>query len=167
MADGNGYAEFDNISVRKVLTAFDERGPELVANGGFDDASVWSASPEVTIANGEASINNGSGGDAIYQDLNVPDDAILEITYTVTRNATGAIVYAQTCNDENGTNINNQSPSRTTTGTFTELLSIGNATGFRVRMQNGAGADIAIDNISVHEVQTLSLIHISEPTRPY
>ena len=62
----------DNISVRKVLTAFDERGAELVTNGTFDsDASGWT-----------------KGWDAFGDELS--HDASGKAKITLTSNSTGA-----------------------------------------------------------------------------
>jgi hypothetical protein len=125
--------------------------PELVTNGQFATDTVWTKSANVVISGGEASVAGGSGGAGIYQALSVQNKLIL-VTYTIVRNTMNQIVYPQTCNDVGGSNTVDTGESFTTLGTHSALLRVGNATGFRIRMQDNLSGDIAIDNVSVKEV---------------
>jgi hypothetical protein len=148
-------ATFENISVRKVQTVFDERGDELIRNGDFSDGgSLWAASAQSEIANGVASVISTDGSyQFIAQSISVEAGKAYQVSLdllavnagsariTLTSAASGTFSLGSTIGPKSITFV---------------AVSTGSANIYFDRA--GGVTDYDIDNISVKEVLTPNLL---------
>jgi hypothetical protein len=120
-------------------------GPELVVNGGFDDASWWQLS-SWTIGSGVASASSVANGNLVYKTGLVSSGKTCTITYTVTSvSAGGVAAYI------NGA----QGVTRSTAGTYTETITAGSLNAYTGIVTVGT-TTASVDNISVREILSYS-----------
>ena len=162
MGAGESFEVEANISVKKVNTVFDERGPELVTNGGFDDAgdlAEWghsntSGTSTFTVSDGEATFTRDTFGDAFYQTDVAPAVAgVYLLSFDITALSGGNLRYSFSQNSARNTA---NEKTVTTTGSYSTAF-----------VSDGTLLDFVFDLSANGASVTLSLIHISEPTRPY
>jgi hypothetical protein len=124
-------------------------GEELVTNGTFDDASWWGTDASWTIADGVATV---TGNDQLYSPLNwVPSAAPVLISFDVTQvNTAGNLAVIATAPANQAVNI-------TSTGTYTAIAYFNTADRLRFGFGSGSTFRGSIDNISVREINPLSV----------
>ena len=145
--DGNQYfsirplsplgATFSNISVRKVLTAFDERGAELVSDGGwiFDDFGNPSGTPSVSDGVITLYRDNGGNFDRAYHEITtviggtyewiVSNTGAVQVALNVGTSALGTQLYSANLN---GATDNVVTFVATSTTTYVTLKPLGSTT---------------------------------------
>jgi hypothetical protein len=124
-------------------------GEELVTNGGFDDASWWGTDASWTIADGVATV---TGNDQLYTPANWVTSAVpVLISFEVTQvDTAGNLVVA-------ATNPSVQYVTITETGTYTAIAYFNTVDRLRFGAGVGSGFRGSIDNISVREINPLSV----------
>jgi hypothetical protein len=130
-------------------------GPELVTNGTFDTADVWSLPAGSQISGGVLSVSTAVAGEIVGQAIEITAGKTYQITYTVI-STNGQILVPRL-----SSNSASSAPVTTTTGTFTALvLAVSNTDRFAFNV-GGTGITCTIDNISVKE---LPGNHATQPT---
>lgn len=124
-------------------------GEELVTNGTFNDTSWWGVDASWTIADGVATV---TGNDQLYSPANWVSSAVpVLISFDVTQVDTAGLLIVI------ATNPTIQAVSITTTGTYTVVAYFNTVD--RLRFGSGSGSTFrgSIDNISVREINPLTL----------
>lgn len=119
------------------------RGPDLVVNGGFADATGWTTSGTVSIAGGVASFATSPSGDSVLQSLigtGINLTKTHEVTYTI-------VTIAGSLSSAMGATLG---ASRSSPGTYTDIILPASANVY-IRARS-TGTTATIDNISVREV---------------
>lgn len=145
---GHSY-KISNVSYKRVNTVFDERGPELVTNGGFDTDSDWVPPAGASISNGTAILENVSTGQQVYQSYALPA-GVYEYTFDLVSITSGAIQPYIHGAGVAGT-------VRASAGTYTELLVVPTA-GSRIAFRSNGTTSAVVDNISVKQVPYPNLV---------
>jgi hypothetical protein len=120
-------------------------GPELIINGGFNDASAWNlGTAAVELSSGVAIFTNeGAGLDSLYEIGITPTGISYQVVFTITEFTSGSIRY-QFGNQQAGT-------LRNAVGTYTQTTlnnpAVGNAN--FIFKAGSAGTTLKIDNVSV------------------
>ena len=147
----------DNISVRKVNTAFDERGGELVTNGTFDsDLSGW-------VATGAGTATWVSG------QVELSEVVMLEQQPITTDSGTFLLSWDQTITAGTRTRVRLRNSSDNAdvgpfdyyVGSGTQSLLVTTTAGITLQFNTEAGNTALIDNISVTKLSTPNLLLFS------
>lgn len=142
----NGLSMTEGLTQAGLLSGL---GPELVVNGGFDDASAWTLSATApataTIAAGKLTLVSPAGEAAFARQ----DVLIIGRTYQVdgvctVRSGGFRVTFGSSAT---GTGI----VSVTASGAFT-ATGLANGTDGRLFVTRNGACDVDIDSISVHEV---------------
>ena len=149
------YLDYDNISVRKVNTAFDERGDELVTNGTFDTDTDWTLGTGWTVSGGKL---NSATGSSVASSIPLTFSAgkAYRVSFTVSNYVSG----------QTGIRLRDQtfavstSVSAAANGVYTGIIVGFSPTGstFLDVTRSFTNVDLSIDNISVKEVLTPNLL---------
>jgi len=115
-------------------------GPELVVNGGFDDATGWNVEGESSISGGEGRILSTGAYSILAQTVS---PLTVGKTYRITYNVVST----------DGVNLTNNASTITwETDTTGEKEQVFVASDDQVNFKRIAACDITLDNVSVKEV---------------
>lgn len=137
-------------------------GSELVTNGAFDADSDWTKSDGASISGGVLTlVSNGVVAPGAAQTISFTSGVTYQITYTVTRYSGVVGVRVLLTGGTNRTGV-----TRTTTGTFTEVLVGGGNTTLNIVGLNAFSTNADIDNISVKELPGNHATQSTPASRP-
>lgn len=129
-------------------------GPEKITNGGFADATSWSASAGVTISSGVCSFDGTSYQSLTQTDANMVTSLSINTDYTIAfdmSNSTGGGITVSIRDGSSGVTyvVSNTYPDGSYSIDFTTPADIGvGGVRFRVGSSSGTGD---MDNVSVKE----------------
>lgn len=123
-------------------------GPELVANGAFDDSSVWNVLGDWTISGGVATKAAGSVSSFLTQPAQLITGKTYAVTYTVVSSSQSGILRVDLIG---GTAVTGADRGLAGVGTYTEYLVAAEGNN-EVRVSASDVFAGAIDNISVREL---------------
>ena len=131
-------------------TPVETTGTELVTNGTFDTDSDWTKNTGWTIGSGTASCNGTQTGNAnLYQSGVITDLLLYKITYTVSNYSSGTVKSVP--------NGNTGGALRSANGTYTEIILANSGGDGKFYIQGNSAFVGSIDNISVKEINPLSV----------
>ena len=128
------------------FTRYMERGPELVTNGGFADATGWTLGSTWTISGGVAAVNNPGTFSVLVSNAPVVIGKWYEMTFTVVSISAGSIAVRM---GAGGFGL-----TATTAGTYTSRVQC--TTSASAYLQATAGTVATIDNVSVRELTAIN-----------
>jgi hypothetical protein len=137
------------------------RGPELLTNGDFADASVWTPINGASISGGDALLPPGSTA-GISQPITVTVGQMYEVRFDYTKRAGAATVRFTGGSNADAPQFNPAVGSGHYRGLLTAVS--GNNT-FRINGTNGT-IDVDIDNVSVKAVFGYSASQVTAASRP-
>jgi hypothetical protein len=125
-------------------------GPELVTNGGFDTDTVWTKGPGWTISGGVASCSGSSS--SLVQNFTSVSGAVYAVSFDVSSYTSGTI------NTTVGGNYTaQQTVTNPTVGQTYNIVVVGGTNTTRGVEFYGGSFNGSIDNISVREINPLSV----------